>query len=171
MELYIRIKDGQPFEHPILGDNFRQAFPNVDTNNLPPEFARFERVERPELGVYEVIVTEEPTYELADGVCKNVWHKRDMTAEERAAKQQAVITAFTSAPQAENWSAWVFDEATCAMVPPIARPAKDQAKLDAGVATFWCGADNSWKDTPTYPTDGNAYKFNFMAWQWVSVVD
>jgi len=26
MELYIRIKNGQPFEHPILGDNFRQAF-------------------------------------------------------------------------------------------------------------------------------------------------
>ena len=44
MELFIRVKDGQAFEHPILGDNFRQAFPNINVNNLPSEFARFERI-------------------------------------------------------------------------------------------------------------------------------
>ena len=32
MELYIRIVDGKPFEHPILGDNFRSVFPDIDTN-------------------------------------------------------------------------------------------------------------------------------------------
>jgi hypothetical protein len=72
MELFICIKDGQPFEHPIFGDNFCQAFPNVDTNNLPPEFARFERIERPTLGIYEIMVLDQPTYELVDGVCKDV---------------------------------------------------------------------------------------------------
>ena len=41
MELFIQIRNGQPFEHPIFGDNFRQAFPDVDVDNLPPEFARF----------------------------------------------------------------------------------------------------------------------------------
>ena len=44
MELFIRIVDGQPFEHPIFGNNFREAFPDVDTENLPPQFARFVRV-------------------------------------------------------------------------------------------------------------------------------
>jgi len=168
MELFIQIKDGQPFEHPILSDNFCQVFPNVDTNNLPPEFARFERIDRPRLGVYEVMSPEEPTYELIDGVYKDVWHKRDMTAEEKTVKQQAVIDAFNAREQAENWSAWTFDEANCGMVPPIPRPERDQTKIDAGVYTFWCGAENNWKDTPARPE--GQYKFDFFAWEWVEVV-
>ena len=122
MELYIRIKDGQPFEHPIFGDNFREAFPDVDVNNLPPEFARFERVERPKPGVYEVMVSDEPTYEFIDGVYKDVWRKRDMTAEEKAATQQHVKDFWAQRPNAENWAAWVFDEATCRYVPPTPCP-------------------------------------------------
>jgi hypothetical protein len=168
MELFIQIKDGQPFEHPILGDNFRQVFPDVDTNNLPPEFARFERIDRPRLGAYEIMIAEEPTYELIDGVYKDVWHKRDMTTEEKTAKQQAVINAFNTREQVENWSAWVFDEATCTMKPPIPHPERDQTKIDAGVYTFWCGAENNWKDTPARPE--GQYKFDFLAWEWVEVV-
>ena len=171
MELYIRIKDGQPFQHPIFGDNFRQAFPDVDVNNLPPEFAKFERVERPELGVYEILSFDEPTYELIDGVYKDVWHKRNMTAEEKAAKQQIVIEEFNAREQFENWSAWTLNEATLTMVPPIPRPEPDQAKLDAGIRTFWCGADANWKDSPVKPVDDNQYKFDFLAWQWVAVVN
>ena len=175
MELFIRIKDGQPFEHPIFGDNFRQAFPDIDTNNLPPEFARFERVERPVLGMYEVMVSEDATYELIDGVYKDVWQKRDMTAEEREAKRQESIQAaqamWAARPQAENWSTWVLNEETFAYEPPIPRPAPDQAKLDAGIRTFWCGADANWKDTPVKPVDENQYTFDFLAWQWVQVVD
>lgn len=175
MELFIRVKDGQPFEHPIFGDNFYQAFPNIDVNNLPPEFARFERVERPTLGLYEVMVSEEPTYELIDGVYKDVWHKRDMTTEEREATKQVAIqtakTVWAARPQSENWSAWVLNEETFRYEPPIPRPEKDQTKLDAGIQTFWCGADNNWKDTPARPVDGNQYTFDFLAWQWVQVVN
>ena len=54
MELYIQIKNEQAFQHPILGDNFRQAFPDIDTNNLPSTFARFTRLPEPVLGVYEL---------------------------------------------------------------------------------------------------------------------
>jgi hypothetical protein len=166
MELYIRIKDGQPFEHPIFGDNFRQAFPEVDVNNLPPEFARFERIASPILDVYEVMVSYEPTYELIDGVYKDVWHKRDMTAEEKTAKQQEVIATFRSRDQAENWSAWTLDEATCSMIPPIPRPARVE-----GMLFLWCGADNNWKEAPNCPVDENQYKFDFFAWQWIQVVN
>ena len=84
MELYIRIKDGKPFEHPIFGDNFRQAFPSIDTNNLPPEFARFVRVAAPTIGLFEVYV--ECVYELVDGVYTDVHNVRPMTAEEKAAR-------------------------------------------------------------------------------------
>lgn len=171
MNLYIRIKDGQPFEHPIFEDNFRQAFPDVDTNNLPPEFAKFERVERPVLGEYEVMASETSTYELIDGVYKDVWHKRDMTAEEKEAKRQASIkvmqAVWAARPQAENWSAWVFNEEVLIFEPPIPRPAEDQAKTNAGIFTLWCGADNNWKDTPAKPV--GKYKFDFLAWQWVEV--
>lgn len=171
MELFIRIKDGQPFEHPILGSNFRQVFPDVDVNNLPPEFARFERVERPEPTVYQVLDSEEVVYAKVDGVWTDVWALREMTTEEKLAKQQAVIMAFNNRPQAENWSAWSFNEVTCTMAPPIPRPEPDQAKLDAGIMTFWCGADANWKDTPAKPIDENQYKFDFFAWQWVQVVN
>jgi hypothetical protein len=82
MELFIRIKDGQPFEHPIMGNNFRQAFPDIDTNNLPLEFARFERIERPLSEPYTVYVGV--TYEWVDGIVKDVHQFRSMTEEERA---------------------------------------------------------------------------------------
>lgn len=167
MEFYIRIKDGQPFRNPIMGDNFCQAFPDVDTNNLPPEFARFERIERPTLGIYEIMVLDQPTYELVDGVYKDVWHIRAMTAEEKTAKQQTVITAFNSREQASNWSTWTFDETTCTMQPPIPRPELNQTKIDSGVFTFWCGADANWKDTPARPE--GEYKFDFFVWNWVAL--
>jgi hypothetical protein len=175
MELYIRIKDGQPFEHPITGDNFCQAFPDIDVNNLPPEFVRFERVECPELGEYEVLDPAEPTYELVDGIYKDVWHKRDMTQEEKNTVKQEKITEYKVAwaliPQRENFSAWVFNEETILYEPPIPRPIADQTKLDAGIFTMWCGVDNGWKDTPVKPVDENQYKFDFLAWQWVAVVN
>lgn len=166
MKLYIQIKNGQPFEHPILEKNFCEAFPDVDTNNLPPEFAVFQRVKCPQLGIYQVMIQEDSTYELVDGIYKDVWHIRDMTAEEKSAIQQATITAFNSREQAENWSAWTIDEATCQMIPPIPRP----DPVD-GLDVMWCGAENNWKQVPQHPIDDNQYKFDFFAWQWVQIVN
>lgn len=89
MELYIQIRDGQPFEHPIFGDNFREAFPHVDVNNLPPKFAKFERVERP----YKNKTFEEEvySYQWVDGVVKDVWHTRPMTEDEKIQKQIEIV--------------------------------------------------------------------------------
>lgn len=94
MELYIQIKDGQPYEHPIFGDNFREAFPHVDINNLPLEFARFVRVPQPTIGIFEV--NEGVTYELIDGVVYDVWHVRPMTTEERAPIEEATLGFITT---------------------------------------------------------------------------
>lgn len=94
MELYIRIKDGQPFEHPIFGDNFRQAFPDVDVDNLPAEFARFERVPQPTSEVFEIV--EGPVYTWVDGVVKDVWVVRPMTSEEQTRKIASMTEAINA---------------------------------------------------------------------------
>lgn len=117
MELYIRIKDGQPFEHPIFGDNFRQAFPDVDTNHLPSGFARFVRVDPPVLGVYEKNQTV--SYQLVDGVYTDVFACEQMTAEEIAAKQQATKDAWVAKG---GFASFVFNEATCSFDSPIPYP-------------------------------------------------
>lgn len=164
MNLYIQIENGQPVNHPAFEDNLMQAFGSIPTHWEP-----FNRIERPVPGVYEVLESEMPTYEKVDGVWADVWSLRAMTANEKTAKQTDVITAFNAREQAENWATWTLDEATCTMQPPIPRPEPDQAKLDQGILTMWCGADNNWKDTPVRPTDGGQYKFDFLAWAWVPV--
>lgn len=164
MNLFIKIKDGLPFEHPILEENFCETYPNVDINNLPPEFARFERVERPNVGFYEVLVSETPSYELVDGVYKDVWHVRAMTAEEKEAKQQQVRDVFFSRPYIENFSTWIWSDAANNMVAPIPRPTPLE-----GQDLRWCGADNNWKEAPPKPTDGKLYGFNFLTWEWVEI--
>jgi hypothetical protein len=85
LELYIQLRDGQPHEHPIFADNFREAFPDVDTDSLPSDrFAKFVRVEQPQIGTYEVY--EGVIYEWVDGTVKDVHNVRPMTDEERTAK-------------------------------------------------------------------------------------
>lgn len=105
MNLYIRIIDGKPFEHPIFEDNFKEAFPHVDTNNLPPEFLKFVRVEKPILKKYEVCA-DESTYEIIDGICTDVWAIRQMTDEEKMAKD-VVLEQMRNAPFNSDWT---FDE-------------------------------------------------------------
>jgi hypothetical protein len=162
MNLYIETENGTFKNHPAYEDNLIQAFGSV-----PVHWEPFTRVVKPTLGTYELMTSEDATYEQVNGVWTDVWHKRDMTAEEKTAKQLAVITAFNSMPNASNFSAWTLDEATCIMVPPIARPDTDSTKIDAGIMTFWSGADNAWKDTPVRPA-GN-HTFDYTTWQWVEI--
>jgi len=117
MELFIRIKNGQPFEHPILGDNFRQAFPDVDTSNLPAEFARFVRVAAPAVGVYEKNQTV--SYQLVDGVYTDIFSIEQMTTEEITAKQQAAKDAWI---KDNGFASWVFNNSTCSFEAPTPMP-------------------------------------------------
>ena len=116
MELYIRIKNGQPFEHPILGDNFRQAFPDIDTNNLPSEFARFTRVPAPVCGAYKV--SEGCTYEWDGGIVTDVHRVRDMTTAEKTTKQEEAKANWLE----HGYASWAFNEDTCSFDPPTPRP-------------------------------------------------
>ena len=154
LELFIQIRDGQPFEHPIFADNFREAFPDVDTENLPDTFAKFIRVDQPVPDTYEVY--EGVTYQWVDGAVKDVHSVRPMTDEERAAKdvklaelatqaantlhqirmERCQITADETedAAQKQLWldclaahQAWVL-ESVDPITPPFPRfPAKDES--------------------------------------------
>ena len=83
MKCIIRIVDGQPFEHPIMVDNFQQAFPEVDLNQpLPEGFAWFDRKLRPQIQEHEVFVDEQSLYEFDGTIWTDVWRVRDKTEDE-----------------------------------------------------------------------------------------
>lgn len=161
MNLYIQIQDGQPINHPAYEDNLMQAF-----NEIPSNWEPFVRVQCPIPGVYDVLESDMPTYQKVNGTWTDVWSLRPMTDAEKSAKQQSAKDLWASRPQASNWSAWTFNEATCAFDPPIPRPEPNKDKLGQNIFTFWCGAENNWKDTPPRP-DGIA-DFDFIAWAWVN---
>lgn len=131
MNLYIQIRNGQPFEHPILEDNLRQAFPNVDINNLPESFAKFNRIARPLVGVYELY--EGVTYEWVDGVVQDVHYVRAMTAEEKLAKQNAAKAEWAE----YGFASWTFNEETCNYDPPISYPTDDKKYRWDEPTTSW----------------------------------
>lgn len=117
MELFIQIRNGVPYEHPIIGDNFRQVFPSIDVENLPPEFARFERIPTPTIGIYQIY--EGVTYEWVGNIVKDTHHVREMTVEEKTAKQDSVKDAWA---QNNGYASWIFDEDTCSFKPPVPYP-------------------------------------------------
>ena len=156
MILYIETENGLPKNHPALEDNLLQAFPAI-----PLHWERFVRVECPVPTIYQTFESQEPTYEKVDGVWTDVWSLRDMTAEEKAAKQQAVKDAWAVRPNAENFVAWVLNENTCQFEPPIPRPTEGNY--------FWQGTTLSWIERPPYPTDGQMYKLDFSTGTWILV--
>ena len=168
MNLYIETENGVTKNHPAFEDNLIAAF-----NSVPEHWEPFIRVERPVPGLYQVLDSDESVYAKVDGVWTDVWTIRDMTAEEKEVVRQNLIKnakdLWSARPQVENWSAWIFNEETIKYEPPIPRPEPDQTKLSANIYTYWCGAENGWKDTPPRPVDDKQYKFDFFTWEWVAI--
>ena len=61
--MYIEIENGVTKNHPAFEDTLIQAF-----GVIPARWEPFTRVERPVLGVYEVMEPDEPVYTKVDGV-------------------------------------------------------------------------------------------------------
>jgi hypothetical protein len=152
MELYIQIENGQPVNHPALGDNIREALGEVPSNWEP-----FNRLPRPEAGVYQIVENTYPVYIKVDGVWTDDWGLRDMTPQEVLSLKAKVKLAWEVDPFAWNFSAWTFDDATCKYVPPVPSP---------GSGYLWCGAENSWKTAPVLPQDNQSYTFDYTTWSW-----
>ena len=86
MNLLIKMENGQPIDHPIMEDNARQAWTELDFNNLPEWLSRFRRRAQPSpeempVGIFQ---RAKCTYVIAsDGVVEDSWSVEDMTAEEQ----------------------------------------------------------------------------------------
>lgn len=165
MNLYIETENGVTKNHPAFEDNLMQAF-----GKIPAQWEPFTRIEQPQLTETQLFEDPRRTYEKVNGVWADVFHIREMTAEEKEAARQTNIKtiqdSWANREQAENWAAWTFDEKTIKYVPPIPRPEPIE-----GVLVMWCGAESNWKVTPDRPSDSGQYKFDFFAWQWVAVVN
>jgi len=155
MNLYIQVENGQPVNHPAFEDNLIDAFGSIPSNWEP-----FIRVERPIPSVYQVLGSEDPTYQKVNGVWTDIWDLTEITDAEKTAKQQAVKDAWAANPNASNFTAWTFDESICAYVPPTPKPTDEKQY-------FWQGTTNSWVVRPPYPNDGKEYILDFPTATWV----
>ena len=133
MNLYIRIVDGKIFEHPIVEDNMITAFPDVDLDNLPPEFCKFERIDPPILGPYEKNLKVQ--YVMHGDVCRDVFSCERMSDEEKLEKQNSVKEEFAISP---NYASWTFNEETCMFDPPVPYPTD-------GKSYEWNEANQNWE--------------------------
>jgi hypothetical protein len=114
MNLYIKIdENNNPKDHPIIEDNFKQAFPEIDLENLPVQFAKFIQVPKPNLGPYDKDILSH--YEWAGAEVTEIWTIIPMTVEERLQK----IEYFVAAP---HHASWIFNEELCEWVAPISKP-------------------------------------------------
>lgn len=114
MNLYIYIQNGQPINHPVTESNLLMVHPEIDLQNLPENICKFIRVQRPEVGVFEVL-NDMPTYEITDGICYDVWHIRDMTNEEKENKINSIEIT-------KPYASWSFNRETLEFIPPVPQP-------------------------------------------------
>ena len=119
MEFVIKVENNQPVGHPIMFDNFLMIYPGTDYNNLPNGYVKFNRVQRPTVGVFEH-VSESPVYVLENGVASDVWAVTPFTEEER---QQAI----EEARQQQPYPSWTFIEDELRFEPPTPYPTDDKA--------------------------------------------
>ena len=119
MALFIKLVNGSPSGHPVTEDNFRMAFPDVDTNSLPQDWTTFTRVSAPLLGPYEK--NQRAQYEMQDdGTCLEVWYCDEMTDTEKQDKKDLTAQMFFGS--GAGFSSWVFNEDTCSYDPPVPVP-------------------------------------------------
>ena len=122
-KLYIQIKDGKPYQHPIAEENLIQAWPGLDLKNLPVWLAPFERVhfsQRPPIGPYDKYI-KEIYYEKADGVITERFEMVSMTSEEKIAKQDAEKAAW-EAQDPPGPASWTFNPTYCEYMAPVPYP-------------------------------------------------
>lgn len=148
MDLFIKIDENDvPQEHPVLKENLKQAFPNLDfDSDTPPSgWAKFQRVDMPNIGVYQKFDASIGTeikgleYKIIDGVVTDVWHILDLTDDEKTAKQDAAKSAWNSSVPAKPRS-WTFDEESCEYVAPV--PCPQDGKL-----YIWNEDTKTWDET------------------------
>jgi hypothetical protein len=171
MRLYIRMMNGRPVDHPMVEDNVVSAFPEVDLDNLPDWLARFERVAKPAVGVYEI--ANGPVYIVENGVVRDQWIVRDMTDDEILIKQNRVKQNWIADGRSPNW---VFNEELCCYETPVPYPTTGGPYIWVEQALNWVPIalepqPLSASMRSPYPKDGNLYKWDEENSTWVIFED
>lgn len=130
--LYIQVRNGGPYEHPIHEENMRAVFPDFDPNNPPDGFEEFFRHPLPTCGPFEVYV--DTYYEKHDGKWQDYHHVRKMTPTEKAERLRDIRENFP-------FPSWTLDEETLNWTPPF--PPPDQEKH-----YFWDEQKQDWYEVP-----------------------
>jgi hypothetical protein len=133
--------------------------------SIPEDWQPFIRVECPKLGIYQILNSKESSYQFVESekCWMDIWDIRNMTDEEKSAKQQQVKNDWINRPFSHNFTAWVYDEESNLYKPPFLRP----TDVPEGQMYRWSGIDNNWKLTSTIPHDGKSYYFDFDKWQYI----
>ena len=125
-QCFIQVKDGNPVDHPIVLDNVRQNWPDLDLMNLPDTWAYFDRKPPERPGPYQ----KNPVcrYQLYGGFTNrytDVWTFEEMTDSEKIDKQNKVKDEWIAGGSNTTYPSWVFNDKTCAYEPPVAPPPDD----------------------------------------------
>lgn len=158
MNLFIRIDNGKIASHPVIEENLRSFYPDLDPNNPPEGFERFEKQPYPTLEIGEIV--DKVTYEISNyytdlyntKTWTDVYHVRTVSPEE---KQNMIDEFKYRNPYVKNW---VFDEEKQALVPPVPKP-------DDGGEYVWI------QDSGPVPKrdDGNEYMWVQDIGRWIDI--
>lgn len=113
MELYIKVQDNTPVDHPILGDNLRHFYSDLSEDNIPEGYAKFVRKPIPTVERFKRLVGSEYVWE--GNVITDNWIIEDITEEEKA----EMITLLRNK---QPFPSWTFDEIELIWVSPIPKP-------------------------------------------------
>lgn len=135
-DLYIKIKNGLPVDHPLTESNLRLVDSNFDESLANGAYIKFERsIFTEAIGVYEVC---ESFYYIDNDVVKEKFVVRPMTIDEKTKKQSI---------EKERWSvngypSWIFDENFCVFKPPVEYPNDGKKYVWDENTTLWVEVAN-----------------------------
>lgn len=135
-DLYIKIKNKLPVDHPLTESNLRLVDSNFDESLANGVYMKFERsIFSEAIGVYEVC---ESSYYIDNDIVKEKFVVRPMTTEEKTEKQSI---------EKERWAAcgypsWIFDEDLCIFKPPVEYPSDGKKYMWDETTTSWAEVTN-----------------------------
>jgi len=135
-DLYIKIKNRLPVDHPLTESNLRLVDSNFDESLANGAYMKFERsIFAEAMGVYEVC---ECFYYMDNDVVKEKFVVRPMTTDEKTKKQQIEKERWSE----NGYSSWIFDEDFCVFKPPIEYPNDGKKYVWDESTTLWVEVQN-----------------------------
>jgi len=128
---YIRVVNGEAFEHPLMEENLRQVIPNFDPDNLPPGLEKIERKPIPQVKFLETYVGS--SYQKIDGAWQEVHNVRPLTKEQIAAKIDFAKMTFLFS------DTWTLNTETGEWIPPVPYP-------NDGKPYLWNNEKQKWEE-------------------------